>query len=161
MFQNREPNMTQLAPISAEKRSNPKCRACGVTMSLYGIEPHPTIERADLLTYLCSHCDRVQTEIVAPAESEPMDSLLANRAFDAETTRFLGSAFDAAWERIEETNIQPAEGQVAMRELLAKFIIAKAEQGEKDPRRLIETALRRLRNDLRRGHALEQDNGLC
>jgi hypothetical protein len=32
-----------------------------------------------------------------------------------------------------------------MRELLAKFIIAKAEQGEKDPKRLIETALLRLR----------------
>jgi len=36
--------------------------------------------------------------------------------------------------------------QVAsMRELLAKFIIAKAEQGEKDPKRLIETGLLRLR----------------
>jgi hypothetical protein len=32
-----------------------------------------------------------------------------------------------------------------MRELLAKFIIAKAEQGEKDPKRLIENALLRLR----------------
>jgi hypothetical protein len=32
-----------------------------------------------------------------------------------------------------------------MRELLAKFIIAKAEQGEKNPERLIETGSLRLR----------------
>jgi hypothetical protein len=76
-----------------------------------------------------------------------MGSLLANKAFDAETTRVLGSTFDAAWERVEATDILLTDKrQVAsMRELLAKFIIAKAEQGEKDPKRLIETALLRLR----------------
>jgi hypothetical protein len=116
-------------------------------MRLFGIESHPTIDRIDLLTYVCSRCDEVQTEIVAPTELKPMDSLLANKTFDAETTRVLGSAFDAAWERVEATNILPTdERQVAStRELLAKFIIAKAEQGEKDPKRLIETALLRLR----------------
>jgi hypothetical protein len=110
------------------------------------------IDRADLLTYVCSRCDGVQTEIVAPAQLEPMDSRLANNAFDEETTRVLGSAFDAAWEEVEATNIQPTDdGQAAsMRELLAKFIIAKAEHGERDAKRLVETALLRLRNDLRR-----------
>jgi hypothetical protein len=139
--------MTQLAPIRAERRSCPKCRDCGATMRLFGIESHPTIDRIDLLTYVCSRCDEVQTEIVAPTELKPMDSLLANKTFDAETTRVLGSAFDAAWERVEATNILPTdERQVAStRELLAKFIIAKAEQAEKDPKRLIETALLRLR----------------
>ena len=144
--------MTQLASIRAEKSKCPRCRDCGATMRLFGIEPHPTIDRADLLTYVCSHCDGVQTEMVAPAELKPIDSLLANKAFDAETTRVLGSAFDAAWERVEATNIKPTKEQVAsIRELLAKFIIAKAEQGEKDPKRLTETALFRLRNDLRQG----------
>ena len=76
-----------------------------------------------------------------------MGSLLAHKAFDAETTRVLGSAFDAAWEKVEAANILPTDKrQVAsMRELLAKFLIAKAEQGEKNPERLIETALLRLR----------------
>ena len=76
-----------------------------------------------------------------------MASLLANKAFDGETTRVLGLAFDAAWEKVEATNILPLDKrQVAsMRELLAKIIIAKAEQGEKDPKRLIETASLRLR----------------
>jgi hypothetical protein len=117
----RTSNMAQ-APVSAERRSCPKCRDCGVAMRLFGIESHPTIDGADLLTYVCSHCDGVQTEIVTPA-------------------------FDAAWERVEANNLLPADkGQVAsMRELLAKFIIAKAEQGEKDSKRLVETALLRLR----------------
>ena len=111
------------------------------------MESHPTIDRADLLTYVCSHCDGVQTEIVIPATLKPGGSLLTDKAFSAETTHVLASAFDAAWERVEATNLLPADkGQVAsMRELLAKFIIAKVEQGEKDPKRLIETALLRLR----------------
>ena len=48
---------------------------------------------------------------------------------------------------VEATNILPTDKrQVAsMRELLAKFVIAKAEQGEKDPKRLIETAVLRLK----------------
>jgi len=139
--------MTQLAPTRAERRSCPECRDCGATMRLFGIEPHPTIEGTDLLTFVCSHCDRVQTEIESPAKLKPMGSLLANKSFDAETTRVLGSAFDAAWEKAEATNILPTDRrQVAsMRELLAKFVIAKAEQGEKDPKRLIEAALLRLR----------------
>src|SRR5262245_40957728 len=144
--------MTQLAPIRAERRNCPKCRDCGATTRLFGIEPHPTIDRAELLTYVCSHCDGAQTEIVVPAKLQPMGFLIADKAFDAETAGVLGSAFDAAWERIEATNIPPTEkGQVAsMRELLAKVIIAMVEQGERDPNRLIEKALLRLRIILRR-----------
>src|SRR5262245_17804019 len=139
--------MTLLAPIKAERRSCPRCHDCGATMRLFGIEPHPTIEGTDLLTFVCNHCDGVQTEIEPPTKLKPMGSLLANKAFDAETTRVLGSAFDAAWEKAEATNILPADKRqnASMRELLAKIVIAKAEQGEKDPKRLIETALLRLR----------------
>jgi len=39
-----------------------KCRVCDVTMRLVGIEAHPTIDDADLLTYLCPRCDAVETE---------------------------------------------------------------------------------------------------
>jgi hypothetical protein len=115
-------------------------------MRLYGIEPHPTIDWTDLLTYVCSHCDGVQTEIKPAAKLRPMDSLLANKAFDAETTGILGAAFDTTWERVKAAKLLPADKrQVAsMRELVAKFIIAKAEEGEKNPKRLIETALLRL-----------------
>jgi CRP-like cAMP-binding protein len=81
----------------------------------------------------------------------PMDLLLANKAFDAETTHLLGSTFDAAWERVKASDSLPTgEGHVrSMRELLAKFIIAMVEQGEKDPKRLTDNALLRLRIILR------------
>ena len=150
--------MTRPAPIRTERHGGLRCRDCGATMRLFGIETHPTIDRSDLLTYVCSHCDGLQTE-VEPHEKlklvplrravMPMDSLLANKAFDAETTSLLGSTFDEAWKRVETSNSPPTDkGHVpSMRELLAKFIIRMVEQGEKNPNRLIETALFRLRHD--------------
>src|SRR6516225_929998 len=89
--------MTQLSLTRAERRRRPRCCDCGATMRLFGIEAHPTIDRSDLLTYVCSHCDGLQTETVPHAKSKrlpkkgtvmPM-SLLANKAFDTETTQLL------------------------------------------------------------------------
>jgi hypothetical protein len=136
------------------------------TTKLFGIEAHPTIDRADLLTYVCSHCDGLETETVPHANSKrlpkngmvrPMNLLLANKAFDAETTQLLGSAFDAAWETVKASNgpLLDERHVASMRELLAKFIIATVEQGERDPNRLIEKALLRLKIILRR------DVGVC
>jgi hypothetical protein len=151
-IQTKSRNMSQFAPISAERRICPKCRDCGATMRLYGIEPHPTIDRTDLLTYVCSDCDAVEAETAVPEKLTPMDSLLAQKAFDAETTHILGSAFDAAWERLEATNTVPTDQRQAAstRELLAKFIITAVEQGERDPHRVMEKALLRLKIILRR-----------
>ena len=88
----------------------------------------------------------------------PIDLLVANKAFDAETTHLLGSTFDAAWERVETSDSLPTDkGYVlSMRELLAKFIIAMVEQGEKDPKRLIEKALARLRIILRHDAGVDE-----
>jgi len=135
-------------------------------MKLFGIEAHPTIDRTDLLTYVCSHCDGLETETVPHANSKrlpkkgmvmPMNLLLANKAFDTETTQLLGSAFDAAWETVKASNgpLLDERHVASMRELLAKFIIATVEQGERDPNRLIEKALLRLKIILRR------DVGVC
>jgi hypothetical protein len=52
-----------LQPI-VEDLSNVKCRVCDVTMRLFGIEAHPTIEGADLRTYVCPRCDTVETQTV-------------------------------------------------------------------------------------------------
>src|SRR5262245_8965539 len=145
--------MTQVAPTRAERRGRPRCRDCGATMRLFGIEAHPTIDRTDLLTYVCSHCDGLQTEIephelkLVPLRRKvmPRRALLANRAFDPETTRLLGSTFDAAWKSVEASDSLPADKHAtSMRESLAKFIIAMVEQGERNPDRLIERALLRL-----------------
>ena len=153
--------MTRQAPGRAERRSCPKCSTCGATMKLFGIEAHPTIDRTDLLTYVCSHCDGVETATVPHGNSKrlpkngmvrPMNLLLADKAFDAETTQLLGSAFDAAWETVKASNgpLRDERHVASMRELLAKFIIATAEQGERDLNRLIEKALLRLKIMLRR-----------
>lgn len=44
-----------------------KCRVCGVVMRLFGIEAHPTIDGADLRTYVCPRCDALETETVPPS----------------------------------------------------------------------------------------------
>jgi hypothetical protein len=152
--------VTRQAPARAERRSCPKCSKCGATTKLFGIEAHPTIDRTDLLTYVCSHCDGLETESVPHAKLKlvpkkgtgmPMN-LAVDKAFDTETTQLLGSAFDAAWATATASNglLLDERHAASMRELLAKFIIATAEQGEKDPNRLIEKALLRLKIMLRR-----------
>jgi hypothetical protein len=129
-------------------------------MRLFGIEAHPTIDGTDLLTYVCSHCDGLETETVPHANSKllpkkavgmPMN-LVVDKAFDNETTQLLGSAFDAAWETARASNgpLLDERHVASMRELLAKFIIATVEQGERDPNRLMEKALLRLKIILRR-----------
>ncbi len=54
----------------------------------------------------------------------PMDSLLANKAFDAETTHLLASTFDAAWQRVEASDNLLTDQRYAAsaRELLANAL---------------------------------------
>jgi hypothetical protein len=33
-------------------------------MRLFGLEPHPTVERTDVRTYVCHVCEAVQVEII-------------------------------------------------------------------------------------------------
>jgi hypothetical protein len=144
--------MIQLAIVKTKRRSRPTCDRCGVAMRLFGIESHPTIDRHDLRTYVCSHCDEVKTELV-PAKDRSrahngrtaaaLDMLLARGAFDAETTHLLGSTFDTVWETVKASDAPLADEHQA-RELLAKYIVAMAEQGERNPDRLVASALRRL-----------------
>jgi hypothetical protein len=76
----------------------------------------------------------------------PIHSLSTNNVFDAETTKILASAFDAAWEEIKTSDGLPAGERRAVetRELLAKHIMAMAQRGERNPNRLMKNALRRL-----------------
>jgi hypothetical protein len=74
-----------------------------------------------------------------------MNAPLANKVFDAETTGLLGSTFDAAWQTVVASGGELADAQVAsIRESLAKCMIVLVQQGERNPDRLIENALRRL-----------------
>jgi hypothetical protein len=75
-----------------------------------------------------------------------MVALLAKAAFDSEDTEVLGAAFEAAWEKLNAAGSALAEGSDAAltRELLAKRIIELAKRGERDPDRLVESALDHL-----------------
>ena len=156
--------MIHPALTRSERRGRPRCGNCGATMRLFGIEAHPAIEKTDLLTYVCSYCDGVQTQIepreklkLVPSgrKAMPINALLENKAFDPEMTLLLGSTFDAAWKSVEASDSRPTDKARAtsMRELLAKLIIAMVEQGERDPNRLVESALFRLQHVAEAGAA--------
>ena len=95
--------MIKSALIRRNAPDEMECGACGGAMRLYGIEAHPAIAATDLQTYVCLRCDHVQTQAVpAPGKRKgaPMNGHAQEDAFDAETTRLLGAAFDAAWEAV-------------------------------------------------------------
>ena len=75
-----------------------------------------------------------------------MVALFSNAAFDSETTELLGAAFEAAWQKLNAAGGTLAEGSEAAltRELLAKRIIEMAKRGERNPDRLVESALDHL-----------------
>jgi hypothetical protein len=76
----------------------------------------------------------------------PIDSLLANAAFDPDTTVLLASAFDTAWDTVKKSGSPlAADDQAAStREVLAKRIIKMGQQGERDRQRLVGDALAHL-----------------
>jgi hypothetical protein len=121
-------------------------------MRLYGIESHPTIAGAALRTYVCECCDSVQTTPAprrhrtgAPRKraAMPVPALLANKAFDDETTSRLGMAYEAAWRKLKASG-SPLADAASTREQLAKCILEMGHRGETDSNRLVEKALVRL-----------------
>jgi hypothetical protein len=66
--------------------------------------------------------------------------LQSDSAFDPETIRRLTSAFEEAWRAIDQTaSIGPDAD--AMRDKLARLIIASAQSGQRDPVRLRDEAI--------------------
>jgi hypothetical protein len=66
------------------------------------------------------------------------------KVFNPETLGILGGALDDAWQRLE-AGVHLNGSADAARTVLAKHIIAMAQQGERDRQRLIEGALARLK----------------
>jgi hypothetical protein len=56
--------MSHPNPSQFNGGAGPVCNRCGGQTRLFGIEPHPTVERTDLRTHVCETCAGVQTEIV-------------------------------------------------------------------------------------------------
>jgi hypothetical protein len=147
--------MTRPALTKTNSHGGRDCRHCGATMRLFGVESHPTIDEKILRTYVCEHCDGVQTEL-APRRNrtgshkkrvpKPTIALLANKVFDDETTSRLGEAYEAAWQTLKASGSPLADRSRAgaTRERLARCIIELGQRGETDPDRLSEKALARL-----------------
>jgi hypothetical protein len=70
----------------------------------------------------------------------PLAALLEQTAFDAETTATLTTAFDQAWSKVKTTNAA-LSNEASVRTALAKHIIERASQGERDVGRLVEDAV--------------------
>jgi hypothetical protein len=146
--------MPKPTSIQVETPDTMECRACGAPMRLFGIEAHPDIGGTHLRSYVCPRCDRVRTQVApAPArrtaKSVPARSVNGpahSHAFDAETTRVLCAAFDAAWEAVLASGIplDDARQASAVRELLAKHIIEMVGRGERNQQQLVENASRLL-----------------
>ncbi|MDE2373645.1 MAG: hypothetical protein KGL96_05405 [Hyphomicrobiales bacterium] len=88
------------------------------------------------------------TTVCAPTEDGAISiiPLLANSSFDPEAIEILSAAFDDAWEKLKASNsdfARPAYERGA-REIIAKHIIEAAQRGERDRRRLCESALKFL-----------------
>jgi hypothetical protein len=135
----------------------PDCDRCGIAMRLYGIEAHPTVDGTEVHTYVCARCNAVQTEDrPAPASlasattgpARPQVVPFAETSFDSETTRLLASAFDAAWQAVQASDRAPTDAShgAAIRERLAKHILAAGRRGERDHQRIVANALARLAN---------------
>ena len=68
-------------------------------------------------------------------------------AFDPNTIRILSRALDDAWQAVQanKTTFKMDDHRNGAREALAKHIVDMAKKGERNPQRLIEGALSRLR----------------
>jgi hypothetical protein len=89
---------------------------------------------------------------------------LTNAAFDEETTRLLGAAFDAAWDTVKASGSPLADPLCAdlTREQLAACIIELGRAGERNPVRLVEQALSWLvSSPPRAGAIVSHESGLA
>ncbi|MGC1778875.1 MAG: hypothetical protein WBB34_13075 [Xanthobacteraceae bacterium] len=70
----------------------------------------------------------------------------SNPTVDPEITGVLSAAFDTAWQRVVDSGspLAAVDAAAAMREILAKNIIAAAQDGERDKNGLVEGALAHL-----------------
>ena len=73
----------------------------------------------------------------------PLASLLKQYSFESDTTRLLTTAFDQTWANIVASHSPLAnkDNADAARLLLAKWMIARTQGGERDSNRLIEGAM--------------------
>jgi hypothetical protein len=86
----------------------------------------------------------------------------AEAAFDPETLQIMAAAFDRAWGTLEASGAAfvAAPYAAGAREILGKYIVQAARNGERDQQQLCDGALRQLaKSDLTRGRNPSQRPG--
>jgi hypothetical protein len=81
------------------------------------------------------------------AFADERQGTMPSRAFDPETVKLIGTAYDAAWREIEAAAAQPlsaAQKAKASAEL-TKHLLAAADKGERDPAKLKLLSLEAMR----------------
>jgi hypothetical protein len=150
--------MLEIINSAHHQPDGPPCGVCGAKTRLFGIESHPVVTQSCLLSFVCIACDAIRVDVAAlpnvrwqfphPRQEAavPMTQLLANGAFDPETTNLLGAAFEDAWLSLRDTgsSLTDETQAASTREMLAKTIIESAQQGERDGHKLVEKALASL-----------------
>jgi len=76
-----------------------------------------------------------------------MDQLLQEEffgAFQPEEVKLLADVFDAAWRAVEASGARVEGDEERLRDILAREIVRRARQGERDPASLRDAALAHL-----------------
>ena len=118
-------------------------------MRLFGIERDADDDGLLLRSYECPHCKSlhthsegaVQSLLGRPDSPNPVFASEDGTAFDDASLKLLAIAFDAAWRILEASGNRLFRDPKMARDQLAQYVIAQAMDGERDPLRLVASAL--------------------
>ncbi len=133
--------MKQIEIEEVKELAPHRCQRCSGLMRLIASERHPVDAKTDLLTYYCTACDEY---LVVPDLHETpaaIVDLFCSTAFDPETVKLLGDAYDKARKSLHD-NGQPH----IVNEVIAERIISLAKQGERDSDSLCNRALTAIKD---------------
>ena len=117
------------------------CRYCGTQMRLFGIERDADNDGLLLRSYECPHCKSLHTQSEGAVQSHLDFASEDGTAFDDASLKLLAIAFDAAWRILEASRNRLYRDPKRARDQLAQYVIAQAMDGERDPLRLVASAL--------------------
>jgi hypothetical protein len=129
------------------KTNELNCRYCGTQMRLFGIERDADHDGLLLRSYECPHCKSLHTHSEAAVQlhldrlDSPNFASEDGTAFDDSSLKLLAIAFDAAWRIVETSRNALYRDPKMARDQLAQYVIAQGMDGERDPLRLVASAL--------------------
>ena len=131
----------ELEEVEVNELAPHRCQRCGRLMRLIASERQPVEAKTDLLTYCCMTCDEYLVVPDLHGTHAAIVDLFCSTAFDPETVKLLGDAYDKARKSLHD-NGQPH----IVNEVIAERIISLAKQGERDADSLCKGALTAIKD---------------